>query len=122
VQSFVVDIGRYSLNCLIVGIDAWISVKLLLVANKVLQTVSQSFLESLCITVLPTLTLSGESTAQVGIIREAFPIATTFCNSTQRANNRPKGDIDALGPELSTHIHTSCVGEVFIPARSHRYA
>jgi hypothetical protein len=66
--------------------------------------------------------LSGESTAQVGIIREAFPIATTFCNSTQRANNRPKGDIDALGPELSTHIHTSCVGEVFIPARSHRYA
>jgi len=59
----------------------------------------------------------GKRAAEIRIVRETLPIATTQSYASKRANNGSECNIDALGPEFSAHVQGSLISEVFVPSK-----
>jgi hypothetical protein len=103
VQSLVVDVGRHRSV-----VTSWIAVKLLFVSDEVFDASDDAVLHALD-------GLESQTTSEVGVIAEAFPVTTTLGHSSEWSNNGSKENVNTFSLELSTHVVSSLVSKVSIP-------
>jgi hypothetical protein len=59
--------------------------------------------------------LVRQSTAEVGIVGEAFPVTTVLRHTAERPYNWPQSNVDALSLEFASEVHCPLVGKVLVP-------
>lgn len=63
--------------------------------------------------------LPRNHTSEVRVVACTFPVSAAGGQASQRADDRTKGDMDALFPEFMAHAIGAIVGQSPIPASAH---
>jgi hypothetical protein len=57
-----------------------------------------------------------QTTTEIWVVGEAFPVTSALGDTTQRSGNGSKNHVDTLLAEFFTHVHCPLLGQLFVPA------